>query len=84
MFHRNIVKSVVVFFGITLRGLKAVFLHTLEKVGVTRFFIELGDYQPVVYFYLILHLTKHCHRLLARVAFSHSHAAFLEGEFQHI
>lgn len=37
MVHRNIVKSVVVFFGITLRGLKAVFLHTLEKVGVTRF-----------------------------------------------
>lgn len=37
MFRGNVVKSVVVFFGITLRGLKAVFLHTLEKVGVTRF-----------------------------------------------
>lgn len=36
MFYRNKVKGTVVFFGISLRGLKAVFLHTLEKVGVTR------------------------------------------------
>lgn len=26
---------------------------------------------------LFLHFTKHCHRFIAKVAFFHSHAAFL-------
>lgn len=57
------------------------FVHShLKKVGVTRLCYNVVIVN-LLYVILILHLTKHCHRFLARVAFFHSHAAFLKGEF---
>lgn len=34
----------------------------------------------LLYIVLFLHFTKHCHRFIAKVAFFHSHAAFLKKE----